>query len=404
VNSLWLSASRAAVDSGEPPGETDVAIVGGGLLGVCCAYWLARMGATVTVLEQQAIAGGATGRNSGLVIPTTAEPYDQAVNRLGPPIAADVRRLAGEGARLLEQIVAEEQLSCGYRPGGFLQLALGDQDAAQCRAEIDLAAQHGFEAAWLDRDTVQSGLPTRLAETVAGAMLLPGATTNSVALVDGILTAARRHGARVFTGVRVNAVRPQGGYALLDTGYGALRARVVVTAVNAWLSHLVPRLRAVIRPVQGQLIATFPMPAMFAGGMAAQLTPHGEYWQQQSDGTILLGGCRSVAPPPDDPLAQQPQPAVHQALQQVLPTLFPDIDRVPVQRGWAGAMAFTPDWLPVVDEVAESVWAIGGFCGHGMPFGAAIGKILAAHLMHGSPLAEVGHLRLNRPTLTPARR
>jgi len=77
---------------------------------------------------------------------------------------------------------------------------------------------------------------------------------------------------------------------------------------------------------------------------------------------------------------------------------------VPVQRGWAGAMAFTPDWLPVVDEVAESVWAIGGFCGHGMPFGAAIGKILAAHLMHGSPLAEVGHLRLNRPTLTPARR
>ena len=400
MNSLWLSASRAAVDSGEPPGETDVAIVGGGLLGVCCAYWLARMGATVTVLEQQAIAGGATGRNSGLVIPTTAEPYDQAVNRLGPPIAADVRRLAGEGARLLEQIVAEEQLSCGYRPGGFLQLALGDQDAAQCRAEIDLAAQHGFEAAWLDRDTVQSCLGTRLRDTIAGAMLLPGATTNSVALVDGILTAARRHGARVFTGIRVTAVRPNDRHTVLDTTRGTLRARVVVAAVNAWLSDLVPVLRTVIRPVQGQLIATSPMPHMFPCGMAAQLTSHGEYWQQQAGGTILLGGCRSVAPPPADPLVQRAQPEVHQALEHVLPTLFPDIGGIGVQRGWAGAMAFTPDWIPVVDEVAESVWAIGGFCGHGMPFGASIGRILAAHLVNGSPLAEVVHLGLHRPTLS----
>ncbi|HZM82745.1 MAG TPA: FAD-dependent oxidoreductase [Candidatus Limnocylindrales bacterium] len=402
MTSLWLSASRASVDAGEPPGEADVAVVGAGLLGVCCAYWLARLGAKVVVLEQQAVASGATGRNSGLVVPTTAEPYDQAVGRLGAPVAAAVRRLAIEGSRLLEQIVAEEQLSCRYRPGGFVQLALDDQDAAQCRAEIEVTGEHGFEAAWLDRDAVQSCLGTRLRDTIAGAMLLPGAMTNSVALVDGIVTAARRHGARIYTGVRVSAVRPHGRHALVDTTHGTIRARVVVTAINAWLADLVPAWQTVVRPVQGQLIATSPMPQMFPCGMAAQLTAHGEYWQQLPDGTILLGGCRSVAPPPADPLAQRAQPAVHQALQQVLPTLFPDLGRVSVQRGWAGAMAFTPDWIPVVDKVAESVWAIGGFCGHGMPFGASISRILATHIVNGSQLAEVAHLRLNRPTLPAA--
>ena len=98
MNSLWLSASRAPVDTGEPPGETGVAIVGAGLLGVCCAYWLARMGADVILLERDAVASGATGRNSGLVIPTTAEPYDQAVRTLGATVAAAVRRLAEAGA------------------------------------------------------------------------------------------------------------------------------------------------------------------------------------------------------------------------------------------------------------------------------------------------------------------
>ncbi len=403
ASSLWLRASRASVDTGELPGETGIAIAGGGLLGVCCAYWLARMGASVVVLERHAVASGATGRNGGLVIPTTAEPYDQAVDRLGAPVAQAVRQLAVEGARLLEQIVAEERLSVDYRPGGFLQLALGDEQAAQCRAEIDVTRRHGFEAAWLDRDATQSRVGTRLGDHITGAMLLPGATTNSVALVDGIAAAARRHGARVFTGIRVTAIRDGDRHRLVETTGGTVRARVVVTALNAWLADLVPAWREVIRPVQGQVVATFPMPAMFACGMAAQVTSHGEYWQQASDGTILLGGCRAVAPPPQDPLAQRPQPAVQEALVRVLPTLFPDLPEPGVQRGWAGAMAFTADGIPVVDEVAESVWAIGGFCGHGMPFGAGIGKLLAAHLINGSPLAEVRHLRFSRPTLTEER-
>ena len=194
-------------------------------------------------------------------------------------------------------------------------------------------------------------------------------------------------------------LREAGRDVSVQTTRGTLHARLVVAALNAWLADLAPALRTAIRPVQGQMLATFPLPAVFPCGMAAQLTQHGEYWQQLSDGTIVLGGCRSVAPPPADPLAQRPQRTVHQALQNVLPTLFPDLAGVGVQRAWAGAMAFTADRIPVVAQIAESVWAVGGFSGHGMPFGASIGKTLAEHLLNGAPLAELTHLRLDRPSL-----
>jgi glycine/D-amino acid oxidase-like deaminating enzyme len=400
ANSLWLNASRAPVDAGEPPGGADVVIVGGGLLGVSFAYWLARGGASVVVLEQHALASGATGRNSGLIIPTTAEAYDQAVNRLGAPVAMALRQLAVDGTALLGRIVEEEQISCLYRRGGFLQLALDEDDAAGCRAEIEVTFRHGFEAAWLDRDAVQSCLGTRLQDAIAGAMLLPATMVNSVALVDGIAAAARRHGARIHTGIRVTAIRDNGSEVTVQTIKGTLHTRVVVAALNAWLSDLMPALRHVIQPVQGQMIATSPLPTLFPCGMAAQMTQHGEYWQQLPDGTIVLGGCRSVAPPPADPLAQRPQETVHQALQNVLPTLFPDLTGLGFPHSWAGAMAFTPDRMPIVAEIAQSVWTIGGFSGHGMPFGASIGKALAGHLINGGPLGELNHLRLDRPSLT----
>ena len=399
MRSLWLTAARAPVSDGELPAGADVVVAGGGLLGVWCAYWLARKGVNVVVLEQNTLASGATGRNSGLVIPTTAEPYDQAVRRLGAPLGASVRRLAVSGACLLGQVIDDERISCRYRPGGFVELALDDGQAARCRAEIAVTAEHGFEAAWLDRDAVQSCVATRLRDGIPGAMLQPGAMVNSVALVEGLATAARRHGARFFTGVSVTELEANGRSVLVRTSGGALRAATVVSAVNAWLGGLVPALHHVVRPVQGQMIATSPLPQVFPCGMAAQLTSHGEYWQQLPGGTILLGGCRAAAPPPADPLAQRPQPAVHQALQRVLPTLFPDLGRVEVKLGWAGAMAFTPDRIPIVHEVAESVWAVGGFCGHGMPFGASISKVLAAHIIDGEPPAELAHLRLDRPTL-----
>lgn len=371
-------------------------MVGGGLLGVCCAYWLARRGKSVLLLEREYIAAGATGRNAGFVLPTTARSYPDAVATHGVDVARSLRRLAIDGARLLADIVADEAIAGAHRDRGSVHLALTDDQALKSRQEVALSQADGFDESWLDRRELADLIPTPLGRRIVGGRAVPGALTNSVAVVDGIGTAARRLGVTIRTGVRVGSVRATGSGVVIDTSGGPVHATAAVIATNAWLGELVPRLSGVVRALQGQVIATRPMPEVFRFGMTAPLTATGEYWHQTPDGTIILGGCRAVTTAPSDPAAQVPQPAVHEALQTVLPRLFPEIGPTPAVRGWAGAMAVTSDELPVVDEVDESVWAVGGFNGHGMSYGPIIASLLADWICTATRAPALAPLALDR--------
>jgi glycine/D-amino acid oxidase-like deaminating enzyme len=127
------------------------------------------------------------------------------------------------------------------------------------------------------------------------------------------------------------------------------------------------------------------------------------YWQQTPDGTLLLGGCRSAAPGLDVGIRSHlPTPEVQSALEKVFPRLFPHlVTHLHVTRRRAGLMAFTPDFLPVIDRVCwlPQTWVVGGFCGHGMPYGLRVGQLLAEAITQGSHPPALWPFRRDRPTL-----
>jgi len=136
--------------------------------------------------------------------------------------------------------------------------------------------------------------------------------------------------------------------------------------------------------------------------MSAAITPTGEYWQQRNDGTIVLGGCRAVAPGGDSGIRlNQPTVEVQMALEQVLPRLFPGLRGLEVASRWAGIMAFTPDYLPIVDRVPDmqGVLVVGGFCEHGMPFALRLGQLLTEALTKEGWPTALTPFRLDRHTL-----
>ncbi|MCP3804353.1 FAD-binding oxidoreductase [Allokutzneria sp. A3M-2-11 16] len=371
------------------PATAEVVVVGGGLLGVACAYWLARQGARPVLVEAGELAAGATGRNSGMVVQATAESYPEAVRRLGGPAAKEVCADAGEGMRLVAQVVAEEEISCDHRETGHLQFALV---ADQHKEFVAALNEDGFDGRVLDRSEVADLVRTRLADDVCGGMLLPGALVHSVRLVRGLAEAAVRHGASLFPHCAVTSVGERG----VETAQGSITADAVIVATNAWSGGLLPELRGLLRPVQGQMLATEPLPPICSSGMSAQITPNGEYWQQTPDGRVVLGGCRGAgAMDRMDALAGVPEDAVHEALLGVLPRLFPDIGPIRATDSWVGPMAFTADLVPVASRVRERVWAVGGFSGHGMPFGLSLGRMLASAVTSGSALSPTyAHERL----------
>lgn len=135
--------------------------------------------------------------------------------------------------------------------------------------------------------------------------------------------------------------------------------------------------------------------------MGAALTPTGEYWQQTPDGAIIPAGCRAAAPGHDEGCAcKRPAPWCNPPSKACCRACFRQPASLQVAQRWAGLMAFTRDYLPIADEVPglPGAWAVGGFCGHGMPSACGLGQLLAAALTGAHP-AELLPLRSGRPTL-----
>ncbi len=400
--SYWQHTSPSFALSTDLPPLADVAIVGGGLLGAATCYWLARAGVRVVLLERTALADGATGRNGGFVRAGTAGSYPEAIARLGRHAARAVMDITYENRDLLRQVLQEEKIACDYREPGALQLALTEAQSEQQRQEVDVLRTDGFSAQWLDRTQVQTMIKTPLASEILGGRFLPEqGLVHSAQLVQGLVQAALRHGGNAYQ-AEVYEIERDGTNVRLRTSQGSLIAQTAIVAINAWTSTLLPDLTNVIVPVLEQMQAYEAIDPIFSVALSVRLNT-GEYMQQTPSGTLLIGGCGSVAPNAGVGVWESvPTTLVQNAIEQILPQLFPQLTlQLRVVRRWAGILGCTEDMHPIVDyaPMFPQVFFVGGFTGHGMPFGMRFGQLLATAAMDGSLPSALRPFRLDRPSL-----
>ncbi|GHP00283.1 FAD-dependent oxidoreductase [Reticulibacter mediterranei] len=321
--SYWQSTCPPFSLSTHLPSGADVAIVGGGLLGAATCYWLARAGVRVVLLERTALADGATGRNGGFVRAGTSESYPEAIARLGPQTARAVMDITYENRALLRRLIQEELIECDYREPGALQLALTDVHREQQHQEVEALREDGFSAQWLERTQVQAMINTPLAPEILGGRFLPEqGLLHSARLVQGLLHAALRLGARAYQ-AHVFEIGRDGEKVRLRTSQGNLVAHRVIVAINAWTSTLLPELRNIIVPVLEQMQAYQTMDRIFSMALSVRMNT-GEYLQQTPSGTLLIGGCGSVAPNAGIGVWESvPTIPVQRAIEQIVPQLFP---------------------------------------------------------------------------------
>jgi gamma-glutamylputrescine oxidase len=399
-SSDWQETVSHPVLSDDLPSVVEVAIIGGGILGASISYWFARAGVNSVVLERSGLAHEATGRNGGLLSIGPSETYPAAIARLGHETAHAILTLTRENQALLLHVLEEERITCDYRETG--SLALDAQQLTALTQEAMALQADGVVATPLDRSQVQERIGTPLGpDIVGGHFKLTTAVIHPIRLVQGLVKAAQRSSAKVCTATALRLM-PHGRRVVVQTTRGALQAETVIIATNAWIGELLPQFAHLITPVRGQALAYAPTAPVFPTAMSAAITPTGEYWQQRSDGTIVLGGCRAVAPGGDIGIRlNQPTVEVQMALERVLPRLFPALGGLEVAHRWAGMMAFTPDYLPIVDRVPDlpGVLVVGGFCGHGMPFALRLGQLLVEALTRSTWPSALLPFRLKRETL-----
>ena len=350
--SLWLDRAERVYPPLDQDATVDVAIVGGGIAGIASAYFLAKTGATVTVLEARGVAEAASGRNAGFLLAGVAENFVAASRRYGEAKALRIWRLTKRTQALVRQLTAEHGIDCDLRWNGSDQIAGDDEE--------------WHEIAESARRLAAQGVSAHVDGSRRAAMYEGDGDLHPVKWVRGLARAAAAAGARIHEGTRVTEVRD--GTAV--TPRGAVSAGAVLLCTNAYTAHLA---YSRVRPVRGQMLATAPTRPVFARPAYARRGY--QYWRQTADGRVVVGGWRDTAVEREVGEDETPSAEIQGHLDAFLREHG---IAAPVTHRWAGTMGFSHDALPYVGHIGARLFVCGGFTGHGMAFGPASAEMAAA--------------------------
>ncbi len=358
------------------PERCQVAIIGGGIMGLALAYNLCKRGQRdVVVLEAGYLCNGASGRNGGGI----RAQWNTATNI----------RLARRGMELFEGFARELGLNVWFRRGGYLFLARNAETAARLERSAEFHAQHGLRTELLTPDAARDLVPELDPRHIAAGAFNPDdGVIFPWPLVWGYARGVEKLGGQVHTFTRVEGIEVDGGRVrAIQTDRGRLGCDVLVNAAGAWS----PRLAALAGvtlpnvPQRHEICSSEPQKP-FLGPLVSVLD-EGVYFSQSMRGE-LVGGMGDPQDPPGLNHASSLRflARYSQALLRVLPRL----GSLKVVRQWAGCYDVTPDNSPVLGETpgVAGFLQMSGFVGHGFMMAPAVAELMAAWIA-GGPKDEI---------------
>jgi D-hydroxyproline dehydrogenase subunit beta len=373
------------------PGS-DVVIVGGGIIGAACAYELSRSGASVTLLERDELAAGASGRNIGF---------------FGPPWDPALDSMARSSLELYLEVTADPPIPVHFdrEPIGTLAVATDQDDAAMVREEVAAAGRAGLRAERLDAAGLKE-LEPEVTTDVSEAWLFhegrrvdPGALTFALAELARRAGASIRHhlpGRRLISrGESVTGVATDEGIVGCDTvvlaagpwSTGLLRPlgiHIPVTGARGWLIQLAPPRPLLSHWLEGSARTLWrrqvePVTARdFSDGVARD--DIGAVVQPSPDGTIVAGTSREPA------LAWSAEDLhVPRAVAGCVIRLLPALADAPVLGTWSGIRPMSPDERPFVGWLRPGLFAATGHGSEGVILGGGTANLVAAMVEEREP-------------------
>ena len=123
------------------PEKVDVAVIGGGYTGLSAARTLAKRGVQVAVLEAKTIGWGASSRNGGMTLTGLKPGMQTVIKRYGREIARQLFQCSLDSVDIVEQIIKEENIDCGFARYGHLLTASKPAHYEGFKGEVDFMAK-----------------------------------------------------------------------------------------------------------------------------------------------------------------------------------------------------------------------------------------------------------------------
>ena len=382
----WEAFSPPASEDASPSTHIDVAVVGAGYAGTCCALTLAQAGVNVTVFEAGPLGQGASSRSGGQVsggVNVQKKALTSGIEDAAQREARLVGRLRDAAASMtyIEELISHYQIDCGWHKSGRLTAMWtpGHYEAWKDRiAPLNAHTQAGARMVTPEMLNAEIG-----SDLYHGAALIErGGHLHPARLYGGMLNAARKAGAQFMSHTPVMRIeRREGGYTLKTTK-GDFTADSIVIATNGYTGELTPELKRRVLPIASHMIATEELSPDLARSILPTNRAVSEsrrvvnHYRLSPDGKrLIFGGRARFTPTGEDTTAR----LLHQAMLR----RFPQMRGVRVSHSWGGKVAMTFDSMPHIGATEGIYYALG--CnGSGVAMMSYLGHSVARKVLAAS--------------------
>jgi sarcosine oxidase subunit beta len=363
----------------------DVVIIGGGIVGLSIAYYLAlKKAGRVVLYEKGQLGEGSTSRCVGGI----RTQFSTEINI----------RFSLESLKTFEEFKEEFGVAPEFRRIGYLFLATTERETETFKENIKLQKKFGVPVEYLSSEEIGSRWSyLRVDDVLGGTFCAWDGYAGPNEILSGFASGAKRAGVRIHEGMEVTGISTEKGrIRSIKTTDGEVSTSVVVNAGGPYAASIGEMIgvKIPVKPLRRQIFITAPF----------HLTDHpipltidfhrGWYFRQEGDGYLLSGPLDSE---PSFNLNTEYEAMVEASENAVY--RVPSLEKARIARGWAGLYEISPDHHAILGGVpgVEGFVVANGFSGHGFQHSPAVGKVISELIVDGKALTiDISSLSIER--------
>ena len=367
------------------PETADVIVIGAGVVGCSVAYYLAREGVKVTLLEREAIGSGASAHATGSLSLLGVE--------FSPGASFELARASyAEFPQIVPELEAATGMDLLYQRRPSLRLALDDDEASLINELMAWQEPH-VSMHWIDADEVRSIEP-RLSPSIIGAVYEDeSAQLDSYRFNLALARGSELKGADILHREVTGLITRGSSVSGVRTPSGDVHCDAVVVAAGTWSRAFTPWLGfpVPVRPMKGErLLLNYPgdpLPVLIS-------SPKRGHMISRTDGLTSVGSTGGRDYDQRDLFAgeefdRQPTESARLELLQRAIDVLPDLERAELVQQLAGSRPLSPDSKPIIGPVPgwDGIHLATGHTTKGIHLGPITGRIIADYISGGSTQA-----------------